>query len=463
MENIKEQWGRCLEIIKDIIEPAAFNAWFTPIVPISFEHGYLNIRVPSQFYSEYLEEKYLDLMTGVISRIFGQGVRLRYEILVDQSTNSTIDILGHSSQTLAATTTRKSAPMNPFDVFKPAEIDPQLNAWLNFDEFLAGASNQLARSAGMSVAKKPGTTFNPMFIYGPSGVGKTHLANAIGVAAKSINPSLRVLFVSASVFQMQYTNAVLQSSVNDFINFYQTIDLLIIDDVQEIIGNTKKGTQNTFFNIFNHLHQMRKQIVMTSDRMPNQFNDIEERLLTRFKWGLVAELERPDVQLRRDILKHKIYNDGLQISDEVVDYIAHNVTDNIRDLEGAIVSLLAQSTFKGLPIDIELASKVVANLVNIRPLSLSLEQIRKVVCTYFNIAESEIQTNSRKKNIVTARQIAMYLSKQYTSASLSAIGNVIGGRNHATVSHSLSVVQNMIETDPEFKSALNAIENKLRK
>ena len=459
MEQLNKQWKQCLDIIQDNLNRTVFDTWFAPLVPVSFKDKELVLQVPSQFYYEYIEEKYLDLLSKVLYKVFGEGVRLRYKILVDRGSNETIDYSGRSTQTLADNH-ENCRGNNPFGTFRPADVDPQLNFDLNFDEFLPGQSNQLARSAGLSVAKNPGKTFNPMFIYGPSGVGKTHLANAIGVAAKANNPSLRVLYVSSNTFQLQFTNAVRQSSVNDFINFYQTIDLLIIDDVQQIIG--KKSTQNTFFNIFNHLHQMHKQIVLTSDRMPTQFNDIEERLLTRFKWGLVAELERPDTQLRRDILKHKIYKDGIHMSEEVVDYIAENVSDNVRDLEGAIVSILAQSTFRNVPVDLSLADKVVANLVTVRPMTITLEQIRSTVCEYFNIDEKDIQTNSRKKEIVIARQIAMYLSKQYTNNSLNAIGNAIGKRNHATVSHALQAVKNQLETDRDFKAAFNAIETKLR-
>lgn len=457
MKELELQWDECLAIIRDNLDTSAYEMWFMPIVPVSFTNKWLTLQVPTQFYSEFIEERYLDLLSKTLKRVFGEEVKLRYQISIGKKANESLNYSGRSIQTLGASENRHDN--NPFDVIKPADIDPQLNFDLNFDEFVPGQSNLLARSAGLNVSENPGRAFNPMFIYGPSGVGKTHLANAIGIAAKANNPSLRVLFVTSNLFQLQYTNAVRNSSQNDFINFYQSIDLLIIDDVQEIIG--KKGTQNVFFNIFNHLHQMRKQIVMTSDRMPNQFKDIEERLLTRFKWGLVAELERPDVQLRRDILKHNIYKDGVEMPDEVLDYIAKNVSDNVRDLEGAIVSILAQSTFRNRPIDLELANEVVAKIARIRPLVLTMDEITSTVCDYFQISEKEIMDSSRKKNIVEARQMAMYLSKKLTEKSLVDIGKAIGNRTHATVSHALNSVQKQLEEDLDFKAAYNAIENKL--
>jgi chromosomal replication initiator protein len=327
---------------------------------------------------------------------------------------------------------------------------------------IEGNSNKLARTAGISIGNEPGKNiFNPLFVYGQSGVGKTHLANAIGVMTKQLHPEKRVLYVSANTFQIQYTDAVRSNTVNDFLNFYQTIDVLIVDDIQEFAGKT--GTQNTFFHIFNHLHQTGKQLILTSDRSPIVMVGLEQRLLTRFKWGLSAEIEKPDFDLRRSILESKIYRDGLEIPEEVVDFIAEHVVDNVRDLEGVLVSLLAHSTLANMPIDIALAEKVISRIVNITRKVNTVEKIRDVVCEYFSLSVDAISTKSRKREVVQARQIAMYLSKQLTKSSLSSIGTVIGQRDHATVLHACKIVNDLMDCDKNFRTSVREIEEKLKK
>lgn len=463
--DFETQWHKCLTIIRDNVDEVVYSTWFAPIIPVGFDEQKheLIVQVASNYVIEFIESHYLDLLAMTIHRVFGKGVGLRYRPVVVRTETSTItsEQSGHSVIPQEVPVMRKTIP-NPFRQVELEEIDPRLNWNYNFEDFIEGEANRLARSAGISIAANPGkTTFNPLFVYGPSGVGKTHLVHAIGVAAKAKNPSLRVLYVTSNLFQLQYTNAVRQSTINDFINFYQTIDLLIMDDVQEILG--KKSTQNTFFNIFNHLHQSGKQIVLTCDRMPAQITEIEDRLLTRFKWGLVAEIERPDLQLRKNILKNKIYADGLDIPDDVVDYIAQHITNNIRDLEGSIVSILARSTFENKPIDIPLAEKVVENLVSIKPLSISLEHIKSVVCSYFQLDVASLSDSSRKKELVQARQIAMFLSKNHTKQSLEAIGRAVGGRNHATVSHACQTISNLMETDRTMRTTVQTIEEMLFK
>ena len=327
---------------------------------------------------------------------------------------------------------------------------------------MEGNSNKLARTAGVSIANEPGKTiFNPLFVYGQSGVGKTHLANAIGVMAKQLHPEKRILYVSANTFQIQYTDAVRANTVNDFLNFYQTIDVLIVDDIQEFAGKT--GTQNTFFHIFNHLHQTGKQLVLTSDRSPVVMVGLEQRLLTRFKWGLSAEIEKPDFQLRKAILENKIYRDGLEIPADVVDFIAENVTDNVRDLEGTLVSLLAHSTLADMPLDVELAEKIVSRIVTVTRKTNTVEKIRDTVCDYFSLSVDAISTKSRKREVVQARQIAMYLSKQLTKNSLSSIGLAIGQRDHATVLHACKIVTDLMDIDKNFRLSVNEIQEKLKR
>lgn len=463
MRDLADNWNKCLHIISDNVNEAAFKTWFVPIVPLQFENNVLILQVPSQYFVEYIEENFIVLLQASIYRIFGKGTLLEYRVLVDKSNGRATHIpsthaLPESKITKQKETTRPTAPF--LTKTELPEIDPQLNLAYNFNNLVEGGSNKLARTAGITIANDPGKTiFNPLFVYGQSGVGKTHLVNAIGVMTKQLHPEKRVLYVSANTFQIQYTDAVRTNTVNDFLNFYQTIDVLIIDDIHDFMGKT--GTQNTFFHIFNHLHQSGKQLVLTSDRSPLVLAGMEQRLLTRFKWGLSAEIEKSDLQLRKDILKSKIYRDGLEISDQIVDFIAQNVVDNIRDLEGVLVSLMAHSTLIDTPIDLSLAEKVVGRVVNVTSNVITVETIRDAVCRYFDLSVDSISTKSRKREVVQARQIAMYISKQHTKNSLSSIGAVIGKRDHATVLHACKTVSEQIEMDKILRRAVLQIQSDL--
>ena len=461
MSNHHEQlWSRCLSVIKDNISEASFNTWFAPIVALKYEENVFVLQVPSQFFVEYIEEKYIDLLRMTLYRVVGQGTRLEYRVLIDKTSGKGTQIPSANEQPKPKQ--QMSGYISPYHRPQLPEIDPQLNPSYNFNNLIEGNSNKLAHTAGISIANEPGKTiFNPLFVYGQSGVGKTHLANAIGVMTKQLNPEKRVLYVSANTFQIQYTDAVRNNTVNDFLNFYQTIDVLIVDDIQEFAGKT--GTQNTFFHIFNHLHQSGKQLVLTADRSPIVLAGLEQRLLTRFKWGLSAEIEKPDFDLRKAILENKIYRDGLEIPADVVDFIAENVADNVRDLEGTLVSLLAHSTLADMPIDVQLAEKVVSRIVNVTRKVNTVEKIRDAVCEYFSLSVDAISTKSRKREVVQARQIAMYLSKQMTKNSLSSIGFTIGQRDHATVLHACKIVTDLMEIDKNFRSSVKEIEEKLKR
>ncbi|MBP1675524.1 MAG: chromosomal replication initiation protein [Bacteroidetes bacterium] len=461
MLNQHEQlWNRCLSVIKDNISEASYNTWFAPIVALKYENNVFVLQVPSQFFVEYIEEKYIDLLRMTLYRVAGNGTRLEYRVLIDKTSDKSTQIPSTEEQPKPKQASGRQY-VNPYHRPQLPEIDPQLNPSYNFNNLIEGNSNKLARTAGISIANEPGKTiFNPLFVYGQSGVGKTHLANAIGVMTKQLHPEKRVLYVSANTFQIQYTDAVRNNTVNDFLNFYQTIDVLIVDDIQEFAGKT--GTQNTFFHIFNHLHQTGKQLVLTSDRSPIVMVGLEQRLLTRFKWGLSAEIEKPDFNLRKSILENKIYRDGLEIPGEVVDFIAENVTDNVRDLEGTLVSLLAHSTLANMPIDLDLAEKVVSRIVNVTRRVNTVEKIRDVVCDYFSLSVDAISTKSRKREVVQARQIAMYLSKQLTKNSLSSIGFTIGQRDHATVLHACKIVTDLMDIDKNFRNSVQEIEQRLK-
>ena len=459
-------WNRCLSFIKDNVNATAFKTWFEPIVPLKYEatEKALTIGVPSPFFYEYLEEKYVELLRAAIYKEIGEGTELMYSILTDKTNHITVNIEG----TKRSSALPEQAPVyngnktpNPLQAPAPQDLDPHLNPNYNFENFIKGNSNEFSRTVAETVAQNPARTFNPLFIYGPSGVGKTHLINAIGTRIKELYPEKRVLYVSAHLFQVQYTDSVRTNHFNDFISFYQTIDVLIIDDIQEFAGVTK--TQNTFFHIFNHLHQNGKQLILTSDRAPVMLQGMEERLLTRFKWGLVAELEKPDIELRKNILRNKIKRDGLTIPESVISYIAESVNESVRELEGIVNSLLAQSILFKREIDLDLAQRIVRKAVKCaesKPMTVS--DIITKVCEHYKIDETAIHTKTRKREVVQVRQVAMYLAKKHTDTSSSKIGQLIGKKDHATVLHACKIVKDQVDVDKAFKAEIEEIEMSLR-
>ena len=461
--GIEQIWSNCLEFIKDNVTPAIFKTWFADIKPLKLENRELTIQVPSPFVYEYLEENYLDILKMAITRAIGKDARLMYSAVTDSQNklNAEYRSVSHTVTPYKETFSLDNRAPGILDAPQVQDLDPMLNPSYNFDSFIEGVSNKLPRMAAETVAKNPGhSTFNPLFIYGESGVGKTHLANAIGMRVKELYPSKRVLYLSAHLFWMQYADSVKNNTSNDFINFYQTIDVLIIDDIQEMEG--WKGTQNVFFHIFNHLHLNRKQLIITSDRPPKDLTSLNERLITRFKWGLVAELEKPDLELRKQILRDKTHRDGIRISEEVISYIAENITENVRDLEGIIVSLMAYSTTFNRDIDMDLAREIITKVSYREEKPVTIEGIIEKVCEYYGLDTESIQTKSRKHEIVLARQISMYLAKKYLDISTSKIGMYVGKRDHATVLHAFSVVKDQMDVDRNFRNDMDNIERTLK-
>ncbi len=453
-------WNRCLEIIKDNVPEQAYKTWFIPIVPLKCENKTLVIQVPSQFFYEFLEEKYVDLLRKTLYKVIGEGTKLMYNVMVDRSSRpeQTVNLEStHRTIMPQRTVVTREIPQVPVPDF-----DPHLNPEYNFDTFIEGYSNKLSRSVAEAVALNPAKTiFNPLFLYGASGVGKTHLANAIGTKIKELYPEKLVLYVSAHLFQVQYTDSVRNNRTNDFLKFYQKMDVLIIDDIQEFAGVTK--TQNTFFHIFNHLHQNGKQLILTSDRSPVLLQGMEERLITRFKWGMVAELEKPTVELRRSILENKIHRDGLQFPQEVIDYIAENVGDSIRDLEGIVISIMAHSTIYNRKIDLELAQRIVRKVTNNVSKPVTIEDIINTVCKHFGLDTSVIYSKSRKRDVVQARQVAMFLAKNNTDLSMAKIGSFIGHKDHATVLHACKTIRELREVNKSFRAEIDELQASLKK
>ncbi len=457
-------WANCLSIIKDNVSENAFNTWFQPIVPLKYDEKDFTIQVPSQFFYEYLEEKYADLIHASLTRIIGKKTILNYRVIVDTTSNGN----GHTTlqsehNTAKPAVIQKNLNKAPNSIVGPvnSEWNANLNSRHSFDNFFEGASNKLSRTVGLAVAENPGKTFNPLFIHGGSGVGKTHLCHAIGSKILEKFPEKKVLYISSHLFQVQFTDATRNNTSNDFINFYQNVDVLIIDDIQEFAG--KEKTQNTYFHIFNHLHLLGKQIILTSDKAPVELQGLEERLISRLKWGMTAELTKPDIELRKKILTNKIKHDGLNISDEIISFIAENVTEHVRDLEGIITSLVAYSLVYNREVDIELAKRVISQTVKLEKRQITLERIQNIVSEYYKIDLDTIHSKSRKREIVQARQVTMFLSKKYTDHSYSHIGNLVGKRDHATVLHACRTVQDSLDIDKLFRLQMKDIEELLQK
>ncbi|MFA5713063.1 MAG: chromosomal replication initiator protein DnaA [Bacteroidales bacterium] len=460
-------WNSCLNIISDIIVPQSFKTWFHPIKAVKLTGTVLTIEVPSNFFREYLEEHYIALIGKALKRVLGKEAKLEYNVRVISGEEPVV-YPQQSGQELK----NRSLPIpnrgnkisNPFVIpgLRQLEIDPQLNLNYQFSNFIEGECNRLARSAGLSIAENPGKgAFNPLFLYGGAGLGKTHLAQAIGIEVKNKFPEKIVLYVSANRFMTQYMDAItVQNKLTDFLHFYQMIDLLIIDDVHEFSG--KAGTQNAFFHIFSHLHSTNKQLILTSDKAPVDLQDLEMRLLSRFKWGLLAELLPPDFDTKVKILQAKGYKDGIKLSTEVVEYIADRVNTNVRELEGTLISLLAHSTLTHKKIDLELAEGVIEKIVSKFTPEISVESIQQVVCDYFKIDCEKFSSASRKRELVQARQIAMYLSRNHTNDSLASIGSKIGGRDHTTVLYAYNTVCDLLDSDQTFRKFVGEIEEKLK-
>lgn len=457
--TLTTKWNRCLEIIRDNVSKATFDTWFADIKPIKYEGNTLTIQVKSNFVYEFLEGNFVDLLRTTLFKVMGNGTQLMYSVLTDKDNNRSVvvgtDNYGSSKGNGNSGNNTPKAMQESIQ-----DLDSMLINKYTFDNFVEGISNRLSRSVAISVADKPGRAFNPLFIHGASGVGKTHLINAIGMKIKELHPELRVLYVSAHLFQVQYTDSILQKNFNDFMRFYQSIDVLIIDDIQEFAGLQR--TQNAFFHIFNHLHLNGKQLIMTSDRSPAQLQGMEERLITRFKWGMTAEIEKPDIELRKNILRNKSYKDGLEFSEEVISYIAEHVNASIRDLEGIVVSIMARSTINNDAIDINLARKIIGDFSNYEKKQLTIEDIVSKVADYYGVEPESINTRSRKREVVLVRQVAMYFSKKYLDLSTAKIGLYIGNRDHATVLHACKTVANQADTDKQFRTELSEIENSLQ-
>jgi len=463
-----------LKIIRDNINEQSYKTWFEPIKAVELKDNVLTIEVPGHFYYEWLETHYIDLLKKAIKKELGNEGKLEYSILMDNSyDNDALKIKLPSTNVPPLTNPSISIPLNtgrsstdkvpsPFVIpgIQKIKVDSHLKDNKTFDNFVEGSYNRLARNAGLAITKNPGkTSFNPFLLYSKTGLGKTHLVNAIGVEIKNNFPNKTVIYVDARRFYYQFVDACKNNNHNDFIHFYQSIDVLIIDDIHEFSGKGKM--QDAFFEIFNHLHQLNKQIILTVDKPILELNGIQERILSRFKWGLSTELQTPDNETKIAIINKKTYEMGLTISQEVVEYIANNINTNIREIEGILISLLAQSVFNKKTISLELAKELIDKWIVRSSKEITLSYIQKVVCDYFKLSPEEVISSSRKREILQARQIIMYFTKQLTKMSLSSIGKRLGNRDHATVMHSCKAVSNLIETNKRFRSTIEEIKKNI--
>ena len=460
-KNHQQLWDECRQFIKDNISPKQYDVWFRDITSISFENKDLKLMVPSSFFVEQLEERFLDVLRAAIRKVYGDGVRLYYNYNQVQGEPSTTVNVRSASPSAVIGQGVKAQPANPFKQQPAADFDSQLNPRYTFQNYCAGRSNEIARSIGQSIADNPSLkTFNPLFVFGPTGVGKTHLIQAVGIGVKEKTPSARVLYVTARLFESQFTAAQRKGDINNFFHFYHSIDTLIIDDIQDI--NNKPATQNTFFHIFNHLHQNNKQIILSSDCAPAEMEGFEGRLLSRFKWGISTKLDKPDAELRRQVLIQKAEQDGLSLPADVIDFIAENVTDSIREIEGVAASLIAHATVLNCDITVDLARRVIANAVKIRSRQINFDMVAEAVGEYYGLDVDLIFTKSRKREISDARQVVMYLSKKLAKMPTTTIG-VRLGRTHATVIYACRNIEERMPLERKLYDDIHAIEKALSK
>lgn len=460
-----ETWQLCLSQIRQQTSDEEFVKWFKPIVPLDFDGTILKLRVPNESYVYHIEKHFIPLLRPIIHQLFGLKTKLRYAVPKADTQPVVTTVVADADMTAIntfVTQTDTTNIKNPFIIpgIRKLVIDPQLNPNYTFETFVEGECNRLSRSAGLAVAVNPGSTpFNPLYVYGDSGLGKTHIAQAIGMEVKQRKPDLQVLYVTMNKFQAQFQHAAIKGELNDFIHFYQMLDVLIIDDIQELAGKDK--TQNAFFNIFNHLHLSNKQLILTSDKPPVELKDIEQRLITRFKWGLSTQLLQPDYETKIKIIRRKAERLKVDIAEEVAEFLAENINANIREIEGALSSLVANASFMGKKITVALARDILKVYVQYNRREITIDHIQRVVCEYLGLDAVTFNSPKRTREIAQARQIAMYLSKQHTKTPLTAIGAAIGGKNHATVLHACKAISNLMETDKVFRSQVEEIEKRV--
>ncbi len=445
----QQVWKECLKLIKENVTLMTYNTWFLPIKPVALEGNSLKIKLPSKFFWEWIDEHYNTLINKAIKEVLGENAKLSYIIGEEKDLPEPLIKPPINAPEI------KMEPVSPKPVF-----ENYLNPRYLFENFIKGEGNQLARAAASAISDNPGgTSFNPFFVYGGVGLGKTHLIQAIGNKISQSFPSKKVIYLSTDIFTVEFVEAIQSNKVNDFSNFYRSMDVLIIDDIQFLVG--KEKTQDLFFHIFNTLHQSRKQIVLSSDKAPKELKGLDDRLTSRFQWGLTADIQPPDLETRIAILKRKSHDYGMMISNDILEYIAANITSNIRELEGCLIKLLASASLNSKDINFELTKRTVREIATDRKVNVTIEGITKIVCLYFDLEENKLREKTRKKEVVLARQLAMYLSKELTKSSLKTIGLNFGGRDHSTVIHACNSIEESLVTDKSLKEIVDSLRNQI--
>jgi chromosomal replication initiator protein len=459
--DYKEIWKECLKIIKENVPNLTYNTWFLPIKPLSLEGSRLKIQVPNSFFIEWIDERYNLLINKMVKSVLGENGELVYVVMDENEPEEQNDNFTEKIQTVKPVkSTNEENTDTPSETIDKEPVISNLNPRYTFDNFIKGDNNQLARAAGIAISDNPGhTSFNPLFIYGGVGLGKTHLMQAIGNEILKKDSAKKVIYLSADIFTVEFVEAIQTDSVNEFAGRYKKMDVLIIDDIQFLIGREK--TQDLFFQIFNMLHQSGKQIILSSDKPPKELKGLSERLVSRFQWGLTTDIQPPDLETRIAILRNKSASYGIELSHEIIEYIAFNITSNIRELEGCLIKLLANASLSEREIDFELVKKTVKEIATNRPANISIDQITKVVCEFFEVDENKVREKNRKKEVVQARQVAMYLAKKLTNSSLKTIGLHFGGRDHSTVIHAQNSIEEAINTDENMKEIIKNLRNKI--
>jgi chromosomal replication initiator protein len=460
-------WAACLELVRERVNTQSFKTWFEPIVPLHLRAGSLTVQVPSQFFYDWLEEHYYGILTSTIQTVLGKEARLEYSVRSeDLAQNADAELLAFRPTEQSSLPARIDGrpplgPLQPAPVPELRNFQSSLNPRYIFDTFIKGESNQLARAAASAVANNPGgTSFNPLVIYGGTGLGKTHLIQAIGNYALANGKAARVMYISSEKFTVEFVDAIQSDRISDFSSFYRSMDVLIVDDIQFFAG--KEKTQDNFFHTFNELHQLGKQLVLSSDRPPKELRGLDDRLLSRFQWGLTADIQPPDLETRIAILKAKSEADSIELPQDVIECIAANVTSNIRELEGCLISLLAKASLEGRDLTVDLAREVLKVVVGDVRSPMTIETIQRAVCEYFSVPEDLLRAKTRKQEIVNARQIAMYLAKELTNSSLKTIGLHFGGRDHSTVIHAYQSVEDQLKLDTKFNANVQQIRRRLQ-
>lgn len=465
IQDHNKVWNNVLELIKNSLNVEDFMRWFIPLKPLRMEGSVLVVEAPNEFLVERLEENFIDILRKGIRSEIGEKGQLKYQYIKsnNQARNSLQNPMRVSHPSRTTTATPVSA-YNPFVMpgLKKMDIDSNLNPTYSFDNFVEGSCNRLARQAGIQIAKDPGTNFNPLILYGNVGLGKTHLVQAIGNSLLKNYPEKALIYTSAEKFTQQFIYSVKDNRTNEFSQFYHGLDVLIIDDIQFLAGKT--GTQEIFFHLFNHLHQQRKQIILTSDKAPHELKDIEDRLINRFKWGLSTDLTAPDYETRMAIIIAKMEEKGIKLPEKIIDFICLNIKSNIRELEGIITSLIAQSSINQRKLDVDLAQEVIKSYSSKVSHDVTAEELVDFVCRDLSVNIVSVQGKSRKGPVAQARHISIYFLRKYLNhLTLKDIGEVFGGKDHSTILHSIKAVDIQIETDKVFRDKVEDLDKKLRK